>query len=544
MREDCYRMGFHLMPPKGWLNDPNGLCQFKGEYHVFFQYSPDSPLGGQKYWGHYISADLLRWRFAGIALSPDREFDRSGAYSGCAVVTGGEDGQQRMQIYYTGNVKLEGEYDYIDSGREANVVYTDSADGIHFSEKRLLLGNKDYPEGYTCHVRDPKVYFRDGMYHMALGGRRRCVPAGCKEPAEGPVREDRGAVLLYCSRDGLDWEFEREFGTVEPFGYMWECPDIFLIGPKTCLSFCPQGLGAEPYRFQNVDQSGYVWLEDAGDGTLDAGNFTEWDMGFDFYAPQTFEDEAGRRILIGWAGLPQAPYGNPTAGSGWQHCLTVPRELTFRDGKIRQNPVKELESLRENGQMWWGDGCVWTDDYSFCLEIGQMETECWELSLGDGLFLRYGKKVFTWEFADGKTEAGDWGSGRRVRRMQLERLRDIQVLCDRSILEIFVNGGSRVMCGRFYPPGAAQPGVEGTGQPGSAGTGRPGLAQPGSAGTRRPGTAQPGAPGAAGRIGSGLGGSLIRMRGCGAHAVTHFWHMKTMEVMDDETVIGDWGGTD
>ena len=42
---DKWRLGFHLMPPAGWLNDPNGLCQFKGVYHVFFQYAPDNPNG-------------------------------------------------------------------------------------------------------------------------------------------------------------------------------------------------------------------------------------------------------------------------------------------------------------------------------------------------------------------------------------------------------------------------------------------------------------------------------------------------------------------
>lgn len=505
MKKDRYRMGFHLMPPKGWLNDPNGLCQFQGEYHVFFQYSPDSPLGGQKYWGHYVSGDMLHWRFVGTALSPDREFDRSGVYSGSAVVTGNTGGQaeaqtdegaacpQKMRIYYTGNVKLEGQYDYINSGREANVIYTDSPDGIHFSEKRLLLTNTDYPEDYTSHVRDPKVYFEKGMYHMALGGRKR----GSSEASEGQ-QADRGAALLYCSADGISWELERELQTETPFGYMWECPDIFQMGADTCFSFCPQGLEAEDCRYQNTDQSGYVWMRDVEAGRV-AEAFVEWDMGFEFYAPQTFEDERGRRIMYGWVGLPVTPYENPTVESGWQHCLTVPRELTVQKGMICQNPVEELKCLRECEQTWWGDGYVESADFSFWLKIDGMETEHFSLSLGDGLFLKYENKVFTWEFPDGKTEAEDWGRGRRIRRMELEKLTDIQILCDCSVLELFVNGGSRVMCGRIYP-----------------------------------GTAK-----ADDRIGCN-----IRIKGCGAHAVTHFWHMKAMEVLDDEAVVGDRRGTD
>lgn len=512
MKKDRYRMRFHLMPPKGWLNDPNGLCQFQGEYHVFFQYSPDSPLGGQKYWGHYVSGDMLHWRFAGIALSPDREFDRSGVYSGSAVVVGtaGKETEaqadeksaccQKMQIYYTGNVKLEGEYDYINSGREANVVYTDSTDGIHFSEKRLILTNADYPADYTCHVRDPKVYFENGMYHMALGGRKR-GPAGASDGQQ----EDKGAALLYCSADGISWELERELQTEKPFGYMWECPDIFKVGSGTCFSFCPQGLETEDCRCQNTDQSGYVWMEDVEAGCV-AERFVEWDMGFEFYAPQTFEDERGRRILYGWVGLPVTPYENPTVESGWQHCLTIPRELTVRNGSICQNPVAELKCLREYEQTWWGDGYVESADFSFWLKIDGMETECFSLSLGDGLFLKYENKVFTWEFPDGKTEAEDWGKGRRIRRMKLEKLTDIQILCDCSVLELFVNGGSRAMCGRIYP-GEAEAKKQSAGE--NAGP-----------------------------------GSNIRIKGCGAHAVTHFWHMKAMEVLNDEEFVGDWRGTD
>lgn len=72
-------------------------------------------------------------------------------------------------------------------------------------------------------------------------------------------------------------------------------------------------------------------------------------MGFDFYAPQTFEDAKGRRILIGWMGLPdvEGEYTNPTAEKeGWQHCLTVPREIRLYNGRLYQYPVEELKVLR------------------------------------------------------------------------------------------------------------------------------------------------------------------------------------------------------
>ena len=72
----------------------------------------------------------------------------------------------------------------------------------------------------------------------------------------------------------------------------------------------------------------------------------ELDNGFDFYAPQTFIDEYGKRILIGWMGLPDTQY--PTDEEGWAHCLTIPRELTIEEGRLRQRPLKALETLRQN----------------------------------------------------------------------------------------------------------------------------------------------------------------------------------------------------
>ena len=114
--KDRFRQRLHLMPPVGWLNDPNGLCWFGGRCHAFFQYAPFGPEGGVKMWGHYTSRDMISWEYQGVALYPDQPFDCGGVYSGCAFVEDGE-----MYLYYTGNVKLEDrdDYDYISSGREA-----------------------------------------------------------------------------------------------------------------------------------------------------------------------------------------------------------------------------------------------------------------------------------------------------------------------------------------------------------------------------------------------------------------------------------------
>ena len=174
---ETYRLYFHLTPPAGWLNDPNGLCEYRGRYHVFFQYAPESPLGGRKFWGHYVSPDLIRWKFLGTPLCPDTKWDQDGVYSGSSFI---EDGF--LELFYTGNVKEKGDFDYISAGRGANVLYTKSSNGETFEEKKLLLSNADYPAAYTCHVRDPKVWKENGRYYMILGGRR---------------TDNHGAVMIY-----------------------------------------------------------------------------------------------------------------------------------------------------------------------------------------------------------------------------------------------------------------------------------------------------------------------------------------------------------
>ncbi|MDO4273697.1 MAG: glycoside hydrolase family 32 protein [Eubacteriales bacterium] len=420
-----YRLTHHLMPPVGWLNDPNGLCWFKGRYHVFFQYAPFEVEGGLKCWGHYSSEDLVNWRYEGAPLLPDSPQDCHGVYSGSALVE-----NDKLHLFYTGNVKLDGDYDYINNGRETSTLHVESEDGIHFSNKEVVIPFSKYPEEYTCHIRDPKVWKDGEVYRMVLGGRK---------------KDDTGAVLFYQSKDFKDWSFEKEITTETPFGYMWECPDYFQLGGKGILSVSPQGVQREEYRYQNIYQSGYFLMEN-NDKYLDSRDFREWDMGFDFYAPQTFTDGKGRRILIGWMGMPDAEeeYINLTVKEGWQHCLTLPRELTMNDGKIYQYPVEELSSLRK--------GCCEIDRRKsqidlrgpFDLEL-KIEGETAEIHLGRDLSLSYRNGCAVLTLSE------DAGAGRRTRKARLDQLKEVRIVSDISAVEIYLNRGETVFSTRYYP---------------------------------------------------------------------------------------------
>jgi len=433
-----WRMHYHLMPPDGWLNDPNGLCRYKGEYHVFFQYSPNEPgPDGRKArtWGHYAGPSLTDLAFRGVPFWPVDPADRDGCYSGSALV---EDGG--IRLYYTGNVKLPGDHDYTYSGREANEILVET-DGEHFGAKQTVLVNADYPADCTCHVRDPKVWKQNGKYYMVLGAR----VAGPDHTAD----TDHGEVLLYSSEDGVSWKLSKTLQTEERFGYMWECPDYFSLDGENFLGICPQGVASEEYRFQNIYESGYFHV----DGDLAENqclrDFEEWDYGFDFYAPQTFEDGDGRRHLIGWVGMPDAPYRNATAACDpyWENCLTVPRVLTVRDGRICQMPAEEVAGLRGDPLAKDPEGRIVLPDGAGDMEFSFAEEEKnWKIVFGSGdAVLSFADGLLSLELSEKS------GCGRTVRKCRVASVHKLRILADTSILEIYVNDGAYVMTTRFYP---------------------------------------------------------------------------------------------
>lgn len=409
-----WRQKLHLEPPQGWLNDPNGLCFYRGNYHVYFQYAPDSAAGkGKKCWGHYQSPNWLDWEFTGVVLRPDIAEDKDGVYSGSALEKDGI-----LYLFYTGNVKEPGEHDYILSGRGANVIQVSTTDGKTMSEKTVVLRNRDYPDFCSCHVRDPKLWQADGKYYMVLGARTKAA---------------EGCVLTYESADLTTWRYESCF-SLPDFGYMWECPDRFDLNNHQYWSISPQGLKPQEFCWQNVYQSGYLYQNE----------FYEWDYGFDFYAPQTFAAPDGRRILIGWMGLPDIEYKNPTTELGWQHCLTLPRVLTaLPDGRLAQYPVKELETLRQRAKPL-ADGTE--TELALPFDFVAETAGDFRLTLERQLILEYRAGVFQICFKDSTL-----GGGREVRRLKLEVCRRIRVLADTSSVEIYLNDGEAVLSTRFYP---------------------------------------------------------------------------------------------
>jgi beta-fructofuranosidase len=479
MSNDSWRPKLHLAPQNGSISDPNGLCKFRGTYHICCQNAPeypgnyDSPHG----WGHFVSRDLLNWVFLGCHVMPDAPSDRDGSYSGGAYIASADEAPHGGEVwyYYTGNIRWpagDGTY----AGRLANQTRMRSYNGINLGPKEVVLDNSGYPSYCSNHVRDPKVWRQDGALHMMLGARTR--------------KDSRGSVLCYRSDNGASWELEGSVTNLgaEPFGYMWECPDRIVLKDAAgtaheFLATCPQGTDelGYPYMLQNVHGNGYFPIEGtildlihqdtelmaaaAPHPAIDENTFVEWDHGFDFYACQTLVDENGRALLIGWMSLPHdkndvRPYDNPT--DTWRGCLTVPRELTLDPtGKILQNPAAEINSLRGEKRAFAGSsaaaGSSTATGSSAAAGSAATVPTCADVTLsvkGDGT-LRF-DNALELRIADGVAELvftdDTIGQGRKIRRAQCGVVTDIRVLVDTSVLEIYLNGGETVFGTRYFTP--------------------------------------------------------------------------------------------
>lgn len=423
--ETRWRPKFHLSPPVGWLNDPNGLCFFQGRYHAYFQYSPFEPGGGLKFWGHSTSTDLLNWTYEGCSIYPDSLYDCHGVYSGSALP---EDGQ--LYLYYTGNCKREGDYDFINEGRDSNVVMAVSGDGCQIGAKNLLLDNHSYPEDLSCHVRDPKVWKENSLYYMILGAR---------------TKNGKGLALLYESADKYAWSLKQRIEKSGDFGYMWECPDLFEIDGNLIFLTCPQGMKRLGIRYQNLYQTGYFFMSGNIEKGFELSDMTELDYGFDFYAPQSFVDPTGRRILIGWMGMPDVPeHLNPTVEYGWNQILTLPRELFLKNGRLCQRPVRELDSR-------------WIIRAEHDGAFTQPDLDCYQLDISDlqgDLEISVENLKLSHRQEDGIFHMcfeGSSGQGRKKRSCAAGQLKQLSVIVDSSSVEVFLNDGESVLTTRFYP---------------------------------------------------------------------------------------------
>ena len=317
--DDRHRPRYHFTPPRNWMNDPNGLIQWQGTYHLFYQHNPFGALWGNMHWGHAISRDLVQWEHLPIALAPDNDgADDGGCFSGVAF-----DADGTPTIIYTGVRKPD---------HEPQRPCLATSDDPLLRTWTKFSGNPvipDPPEGIDAVIfRDHTVWREDGFWYQGIGS---------------GIAGEGGTVLVYRSADLLTWEYLHplvvgDATQTDPFptGTGWECPDFFRIDGRAGLVFAshgPGGLNVAWLTGEYIDQR----LVPAATGLVDAGP--------SFYAPQSFTDDSGRRVMFGW--LRERRADDAQVADGWSGAMTLPRILSIsEDGTLLSSPAPEVESLR------------------------------------------------------------------------------------------------------------------------------------------------------------------------------------------------------
>ncbi len=404
------KLNYHLMPKKGWLNDPNGLVYFKGEYHIFYQADEENLLGHvNKAWGHYSTKDFITYKRHELAILPDSIYDKNGAYSGSAIVK-----DDVLYLFYTGNVKHEGNHDYITSGREHNLMRVESKDGIHFTNKVCLLKNEDYPSDCTNHVRDPKIFVKEGLYHLVLGAR---------------LLDNTSCVLEYISNDLNTWTYTRRYTPKATMGYMIECPDYLFDQDNSYIVCSPQGLLENNKQFQNTYACGYYKINQN-----DLINYQTLDYGFDFYAPQTFYGTKSN-IMIGWIGMPDNDYIDYY--QDWNQTLSIPRVIEFRNGKFFQIPIYKVLNLR-------------CDKKTFDVNVTLSKSCNIKFDVESDFVIKLNNVVLSNKDMELCLDLSQCDCGRTKRYIKNIDVQNISIYIDESVLEIFINNGEYTMTSRFY----------------------------------------------------------------------------------------------
>ncbi|MBR1849331.1 MAG: glycoside hydrolase family 32 protein [Lachnospiraceae bacterium] len=441
--EESKRPLFHLSPRCGWMNDPNGFSLYKGEYHMFYQYYPYRTEWGPMHWGHAVSKDLLHWQYLPCALAPDSPYDKDGCFSGSAIEL--EDGRQLL--VYTGVLRKQDENgDYYDVQTQC-VATGDGVNYVKYGENPVIAGDL-LPDGAGKRdFRDPKIWKEQGVYHLVTGNK---------------TEDGDGQILEFVSKDGFHWDFEK---TVIKnncrFGTMWECPDYFPLDDKQILMTSPQDMLPEGLEFHNGNGTLCVIGSVNAEGEYVEENCQAIDYGIDFYAPQTILTEDGRRVMIGWL-QNWDNLGIRRDDFPWFGQMSIPREIHIQDGRLIQNPIRELENYY--GKCITRKGVLISDSCS----LSNIEGRCIDMTVevrpsqADHMYKKFeirfadnGKAYSTIEFDPEqsivKIDRKHSGSRRAIvhqRRCKVSGNQGkikLRMILDRYSMELFINDGEQAM---------------------------------------------------------------------------------------------------
>ena len=451
-----WRPQYHFTPSHNFMNDPNGMVFYKGEYHLFYQYNPEGRVWGHMSWGHAISTDMVHWQHLPVAIPEDPKYM---AYSGSAVVDWNNssglcknpdpaDHSCLIAIYAA--AYKDRQKQHIAYSNDRGRTWTNYA-----SNPVIDVDAEDF--------RDPKVFWYEPQKKWVLVA----------------VLADRRKALFFDSTDLKHWNKLSEFGPAGDDAGQWECPDLLELpveGTKETrwVLIINRNPGAP------AGGTGVRYLV----GQFDGKQFTEgesvgskfWaDYGKDFYATNSFNDMPQgdpRKIWIGWTSNWLYAKDEPTVL--WRGAQSIPRTLAVRQvgGQMLmvQAPVRELQSLRgkpfhlKNVTPAYATARLArlgvkgeTYEIEAELEPGSRSEIGFRLRKSDGMETLVGIVPATDSLFIDRTESGEVSfskdfPGRYSTTLQDTKRIKLHIFVDRSSVEVFANDGEKVMTDRIYPP--------------------------------------------------------------------------------------------
>jgi sucrose-6-phosphate hydrolase SacC (GH32 family) len=395
-KDEKYRPQFHFTPARNWMNDPNGLLYYQGEYHLFYQHNPTENIWGNMSWGHAVSTDLQHWQELPVAIACT---DDVGIFSGSAVIdytntTGfGSEANPAMVAIYTEHKN--------DKSKQSQCLAFSLDNGRTFTKYE---GNPVL-DLEMSEFRDPKVQWIDDQWLMTVA-----LP-------------DLHQIAFYSSPDLKEWRHLSNFGPAAEIGGCWECPDLFKVNDKWVLL-----VSLNPGGYQVGSGTQYFIGQWNGNEFIADDLTTRWlDYGRDNYAGVTFNNTPdNRKIFLGWMSNWEYAHTFPT--QPWRGAMTLPRELTLDGDKVVQRVINEEEIPKITFSTTGGSIRISESEERF-IEIGLREqkifmdcTHAWSdqaLPLAEEFLLQ--------EIATDAEEV------------------DFQIFIDRGAIELFADGGKVVI---------------------------------------------------------------------------------------------------
>lgn len=437
--QEKFRPRFHFTPEKNWINDPNGLIYFGGEYHMFYQYNPFGNTWGHMSWGHAVSKDMIHWKELPVAL-----MEENGVmiFSGSAVMdplnTTGfvqKTGQVPMVAIYTGHTEGKNQSQHVAYSLDSGRTFTKFA-----FNPVLDLDLKDF--------RDPKVFWHEGS--------RRWVMA--------VVVPDQKKIQFYHSKSLKAWTLMSEFGPAGDTTGIWECPDLFrapIIGSpgnyKWVLMHSPA-----PYMQYFVGEfDGTKFISESKTDKI-----CRPDQGSDYYAAITFNNALPGigPVSIGWVN--NWNYANQIPAGSWRGAMSIPRSVAVKKVEnewiLVQKPVDQLNSLIAPAKSYQPSDPIPLPSASFDLQWDWLDggaAMATELVLGNReLVIRYfpGTREVELDRSGGSAAFAN----EAFKKLGVVRGRfpvpgkgplHFRLLFDQSIAELFVGDGELVMTAQVFP---------------------------------------------------------------------------------------------